>query len=126
MKKYLFYFSTLSFCFSILSCSNPIDEKMLVGSWTAIEFLENGSPKEVDLKAINFSFYTDNTYTFQGLMNKEAGNYYLKRSLLYSTDTISNQRIEKSVKIIKSTPDSLFFEMNNGGIPQIIKLLKTQ
>ena len=108
------------------SCENPIDEEQLLGSWTAIEFLEGNTPMDVDLKSINFSFYDNNTYTYQGLMYKEAGKYYIERNLLFSTDTLADQRIKKSVKIIKSTPDSLFFEMNEGGITKIIKLLKTQ
>jgi hypothetical protein len=108
-----------------LSCSDPIDKKLIIGNWTAVEFLENDAPKDVDLKSINFSFYDNNTYTYQGIMNKEAGNYHIERTLLYSTDTLSTERVEKSVKVIKSTSDSLFFEMNNGGIKQIIKLLKT-
>lgn len=109
---------------TIFSCENPIDDKQLLGNWTAAEFLENDVPKDVDLKSINFSFFENNTYTFQGLLNKEAGSFYLKGNLLYSTDTLSTNRIEKSVKVIKSTSDSLFFEMNNGGISQIIKLYK--
>jgi len=125
MEK-LTYFFTLSLFTFFLSCENPIDEKQLHGSWTAVEFLESDKPLEVDLKSINFSFSDNNTYTYQGLMYKEAGNYYLKRDLLFTTDTLADQRIEKSVKIIKSTTDSLFFEMNYGGVTQIIKLLKTQ
>ena len=107
------------------ACGNSIDETKIIGNWTATAFIENNTPKEVDLNAINFSFYDNNTYTFQGLMNKEAGNYHIRRNLLYSTDTLSDNRIEKSVKIITLKSDSLFFEMNNGGITQIIKLHKT-
>jgi len=87
--------------------------------------LVNNIPKDVDLNSINISLYEDNTYQFRGLMNKEAGNYHLSRNLMYSTDTLSDNRIEKSVKIIKSTVDSLFFEMNDGGVMQVIKFYKT-
>jgi hypothetical protein len=125
MKKIIYLVSAIIFI-SLQSCEEPVNNKLLLGNWTAAAFLENGVPQELDLKSINFSFYEDNTYRYQGLMNKEAGNYYLKRNLLYSTDTLSNNRIEKSVKIIKSTTDSLFFEMNLGGINQIIKLYKTE
>jgi hypothetical protein len=109
-----------------MSCTDQIDYKLLIGSWTAGEFLEDDTVKIVDLNSINFSFYNNNTYAFRGIMNKEAGNFYLKGNLLYSTDTLTNERIEKSVKVIKTTTDSLFFEMNNGGIKQIIKLYKTE
>lgn len=124
--KNVIYFLTVSIILLVLSCEEPIDNKLLIGDWTAVEFLENDSPIELDLKSINFSFYENNTYTYQGLMNLEAGNYYLSRNLLYSTDTLSDNRIEKSVKVIKSTADSLFFEMNNGGVMQIIKLHKNR
>ena len=124
--KNVIYLLTLTILLAVLSCEDTIDNKLVVGNWTAVEFLENNAPKDVDLKSINFSFYENNTYTFQGLMNLEAGNYYLSRNLLYSTDTLSDNRIEKSVKVIKSTADSLFFEMNNGGVMQIIKLHKVE
>jgi len=124
--KNVIYLLTVSILILVLSCEDTIDNKLLIGDWTAFEFLENGAPKEVDLKSINFSFFENNTYTFQGLMNLEAGNYYLSRNFLYSTDTLSDNRIKKSVKVIKSTADSLFFEMNNGGVMQIIKLHKTE
>lgn len=109
-----------------LTGCNEIDDKLLVGNWTAAEFLEDDTVKVVDLNSINFSFYDNNTYTFRGIMNKEAGTYHLKGNLLFSTDTLTNERIEKSVKVIKSTADSLFFEMNLGGIRNIIKLYKTE
>ena len=123
--KNLILFTTISLFTTLLSCKEQIDNKLLFGNWTAAEFLEDDTVKVVDVNAINFSFYDDNTYTFRGIMNKEAGNYHLQGNLLYSTDTLTNERIEKSVKVIKSTADSLFFEMNNGGIRQIIKLYKT-
>ncbi len=125
MKNVIYLFAFF-FLMTIFSCEETIDDKLVLGNWTAAEFLENDMPKEVDLKSINFQFYNNKTYTFQGLMNKEAGNYYLQRDLLYSTDTLSTNRVEKSVKIIKITADSMFFEMNNGGISQIIKLYKTE
>jgi len=124
--KNLIYLLIVSILILVLSCKEAIDNKLLIGDWTAIEFLENDAPIEIDLKSIKFSFYENNTYTYQGLMNLEAGNYYLSRNLLYTTDTLSDNRIEKSVKIIKSTPDSLFFKMNSGGIMQIIKLHKNR
>ena len=123
MKNAIFVFVIILLTFT-LSCEESIDEKLVLGNWTAAQFLENGAPKEVDLNSINFSFFENQTYTFQGLMNKEAGNFHLSRNLLYSTDTLSTDRIEKSVKIIKASSDSLFFEMNNGGTKQIIKLYK--
>jgi len=123
--KNVIYLLTLTILFTVFSCEEPVDEKLVVGSCATVAFLENNTPLDVDLKSINFSFYENNTYTYQGLMNLEAGNYYLSRKLLYTIDTLSDNRIEKSVKVIKSTADSLFFEMNSGGDTQIIKLYKT-
>lgn len=124
--KNIIYLLAVTLLMTVFSCENSVDDKLLVGSWTASEFLENDTPKDVDLQSINFQFYDNNTYTFQGLMNKEAGYYHLKNGLLYSTDTLTNDQIEKSVKVIKISVDSLFFEMNSGGIKQIIKLYKTE
>lgn len=125
MKKFIPFLIAIVLI-SVTSCEESIDDKLLLGDWTAAAFLDNGQPKDVDLKAINFQFYNNHTYTYQGLMNKEAGNFYIKRNLLYTTDTLSTESVEKSVKIAKITSDSLFFEMNNRGITQIIKLYKNK
>ena len=123
--KNLIYLLIVSILILVLSCKEAIDNKLLIGDWTAIEILENDAPIEIDLKSIKFSFYENNTYEYQGIMLKEAGNYYLSRDLLYSTDTLKENSKKKAVKVIKSTADSLFFEMNDRGTMKIIKLYKT-
>jgi hypothetical protein len=107
------------------SCEEEFDKSLLYGSWQADQFLESDKVKEIDISNMGFTFNDKNVYTYQSnLKYKEAGNYRIERAILYSTDTLSNQRIEKAVKIIHITSDSLQLLMNNGGIEQKVFLHK--
>lgn len=118
-------FVFVAFMLFLLGCEEPLDQTLLHGDWQADQYLASGQPKKTDPSLISFSFDANNTYTYRGgLSYKEAGNYRLERSVLYSTDTLSNQRIEKAVKIIRITTDSLYLEMNNGGIEEELILHK--
>lgn len=111
----------------ICSCEEPLDPTLLHGEWQADEYLASGKPKKTDPKLIGFTFAADQTYTYKGGFSyKEAGQYRLERSILYSTDTLSDQRIEKAVKIARITADSLYLEMNNGGIEEELVLHKVK
>lgn len=125
MKNTMRFLAT-ALLISLSACAEKHDDKLLIGSWTAFEFIENNEPQNVDLKAINFEFYNNQTYNFQGLSNRESGNFHVQGDLLYSTDTLASERIEKSVRIIKLNSDSLFFEMNLAGKKQIMKLRKNR
>lgn len=124
MKNFFFFliFST----FFVSACNEEVDENIVLGDWACAEFIEQGQPKDVKAQNIRFSFFDNDTYSYNTTNYQEAGNYRLKGRLLYTTDTLANQRIEKSVKIIHSTMDSLYFEMNAGGIEQVIKLHKAK
>ena len=126
MKKY-----TILVCFLGLAiftgCGEQLDQTLLYGTWQADLFIETGKPKELNLSNMKFSFNDKDIYTYQSnLKYKEAGIYRLDGDKLYSTDTLSDQRIEKAVRILKLTKDSLQLGMNNGGIEQEIFLHKVQ
>jgi len=124
------YFILLGSCvFMILfsACEEALDTSMLQGDWQAYEYLANGNDKGVDPSLIKFTFPNQQHYHFQGgLKYREAGNFHIKGRLLYTTDTLNTQRIEKVVKIAHLTKDSMFLQMNNGGIEEEFRLLKTK
>ena len=124
MLKQLILGSIFTILF-LSSCEEEFDKSLLYGSWQADQFIESDKVKEMDISNMGFTFNAQNVYTYQSnLKYKEAGNYRIERAILYSTDTMSNQRIEKAVKITHITVDSLYLLMNNGGVEQKIILHK--
>jgi len=126
MQKIIQIFS-LILIFSISSCEEPIDLTLIHGTWQADQYLANGKPKKSDPANIGFTFNAQNIYSFKGgLSYKEAGPFRIERDVLYTTDTLGNQRIEKAVRIAHISADSLHFKMNNNGIPEEIILHKVK
>lgn len=115
------------FCFSLFACEEPLDQTLLHGTWQADQFLESGKPKNLDISNMAFTFNGQNVYTYQSnLRHREAGNYRIEGDILYSTDTLIETKIEKAVRIIQLTNDSLQLSMNNGGVKQHIHLHKAK
>ena len=123
MKPHLFFLFLVSLL-TIIACEDPIDETMIVGEWACAEFIEQGKPKDVKAQNIKFSFTENDRYSYTTTNYQEAGRYNITGRLLYTTDTLTTPRVEKSVKIAHSTQDSLYFEMNAGGVAQLIKLYR--
>lgn len=126
MTKY-FLFGAIFIALLLSSCAEEFDQTLLHGEWKVDLFLESDKARDMDLTNMGFSFNAQNVYTYQSnLKYREAGKYRIERSILYSTDTLSNQRIEKAVKITRITADSLYLLMNDGGIEQKIILHKVK
>ena len=119
-------------CFSLallfFFCGCQEDSKyaeLLPGTWKVASIYENNQLKDMNTTNIQFSFNENGQYTYRSNAEyQEAGPYYIERKLLYTTDTVNAQRIKKSVKIKEITADSLFLDMNQGGIPQLWKLYR--
>lgn len=102
--------------------------KILPGTWKAYNFTQNQESVKFDLSRLAFSFDNKGTYTFvsSNLSTKEAGHYHLIGNILYTTDTLADQRLEKAVEIEKISPDSIQFIMNAQGIQQKIFLYRSK
>ena len=107
----------LSIPFLIFTCKK-IDETLLHGKWKVASVIEKGQSTDKGADKAIFNFFPNSTYTYELSYYKEAGNYYTKDGKLYTTDTLNSDRIEKVVRVVNITPDSLTLEMNNAGIPQ--------
>ena len=124
MKKIGILFCSL---LAITACTDNSAEtiQQLKGKWNAITLVESDSIINNDPKSIAFTFHNDKEYSYQGGPTyQESGNYRIKGSIFYSTDTLAAQRIEKAVKIAQLTKDSLTLEMNDGGIKKELILVK--
>jgi len=87
---------------------------------------ENGKPGKTDLSDTHFIFQSNGQYKYQSNINyKEEGNFYLDGKFLVSRDTL-NASIPKSVMVKFLSEDSLLFNMNNGGVPQLLGLKKVK
>lgn len=119
LKNLLFVLSLVTF----FSCKK-IDKTLLYGKWKGASLLEKGKPKDANLA--EFNFYPNGIYTYQNSYYKEAGNFRTLEDKLYTTDTTQDNRKEKVVRVSQLTMDSLYIEMNKGGIPQLLKCYKAK
>lgn len=110
-----------SFLFFIVACGNADNGKLLIGKWSGTEWLVEGKPSDLDVKNTFFSFDTTGHYTFEYSGNTEKGTYKVENDMLFTTPDHEN---EMMVKIAKQTQDSLVFEMNRGGRPEQLTLIK--
>jgi len=110
--------------FTILSCGNGLDKTLLHGTWQAVSLTENGQPGTTDLSQTQFVFHPSGTYEYRSNINyQEQGTYFLDGKFLVSRDTLRTA-IPKSVKVEFLSADSLLFNMNSNGIPQLLGLRK--
>ena len=102
------------------------DPNLLIGSWTAYDVLEEGQSLDINASEIKLDFHNEEIYSYKSTLDyKEAGQYTVQASYLYTTDTLQeNQAARKAVEIIQLTADSLQLRMNDEGKERILKMLK--
>lgn len=119
-----------TFCLLLLlntyACGSGLDKTLLHGTWQAVSLVENGQPGKTDLSQTQFIFQPNGQYEYQSNINyKEQGSYYLDGKFLVSKDTLQ-PAMPKSVKVEYLSADSLLFNMNSNGIPQLLGLKKVK
>lgn len=112
--------------FLLLPACAGDDPNLLIGSWTAYEVLEEGEKLDINAAEIKLEFVDDLIYSYQSTLDyREAGEYTLQASYLYTTDTLARvQAARKAVEVIQLTPDSLQLRMNDEGKERILKMLR--
>ena len=122
MKQLNSVIKLIPFLFFLFSCNNNSEKnKLIVGNWSGTEWLVNGKPSELDGRNAHFTFNDKGEYTFEYLENKEKGTFKIENDMLFTTPL--NQQ-EIMVRIIKLTKDSLVFDMNRGGQPETLTLIR--
>lgn len=94
---------------------------MIWGNWKATKWLVNGQPSEANTIKTSFNFDDKGNYTFTHSEVIETGTYKVENDMLFTTPKGEN---EMMVKIMKLTQDSLVFDMNRGGQPETLTLLR--
>ena len=105
----------------LLSCSKSENSKLIIGNWSGTEWLVNGKPSDLDALGTHFTFTDKGEYTYEYSGNKETGTWIIEKDMLFTTPKGEH---EMMVKIIKLTKDSLVFDMNRGGQPESLTLLR--
>ena len=116
------YTLLLAFCCVVFSCMTPYDESKLLGEWKKIDWTVINSGESISNK-MDFTFNPDNRYEVDYGSQKELGKYWISGEYLH---TLEDGKIEKKVKILILTLDSLVFEMNRAGSLEKVTLIKDQ
>ena len=111
----------IPFLLLLLSCGNSENKKLIVGNWAGTEWLVDGKPSDLDVKNTYFTFNDKGEYTYEYSGNKEQGTYIIEKDMLFTTPKGEH---EMMVKIVKLTKDSLIFDMNRGGQPESLTMLR--
>jgi hypothetical protein len=119
MSKYLTVLLIVALLFS--SCIESVNNKLIIGNWKAVEWLENGTPNSTKSENTSFVFDEKEHYSFSHSGTTKNGTYKVENNLLFTTEEGMQ---EIMVNITKLTADSLVFDMNNGGIPEQLILIK--
>ena len=123
MKAFINYLPFITIVIMLTACGDNTNNKLIVGNWQATEWLINGQPSEANVKNTSFRFNDKGRYSFTNSGRTEEGTYKVENEMLFTTP--ANQQ-EMMVKISKLSGDSLVFDMNRGGQPEILTLVKTK
>ncbi len=93
----------------------------LVGKWQGTEWLVFGKPSVQDASRVSFEFTAEGKFTASYGEQSESGVWRTDKSRLF---TKADGREEIMVKILKLDATSLKFEMNRGGQPETIELIR--
>lgn len=121
MKRSMVFLKMFLLLVYLSSCSTSENNKLIIGNWSGAEWLIDGMPSNLDAAGTAFSFDEKGGYIYMYSGNKETGNYKVENDMLFTTP--AGQR-EIMVKILKLTKDSLIFDMNRGGRPESLTLLR--
>jgi Lipocalin-like domain len=122
MKPSNFLIKTIPFLVFLFSCNmHRENNKLIIGHWAGAEWLVNGKQSDLNAQNTYFTFNDKEEYTYEYSGNIEKGTYKVEKDMLFTTPT-GEQEI--MVKIIKLTKDSLVFDMNRGGQPESLTLLR--
>lgn len=126
MRKASVYSYLSGLALVLLTACAQDEPNLLIGSWTAYEVVEEGETLDINASEIQLEFVDDFIYAYKSTLDyKEAGQYNVQASYLYTTDTLPNaQAAKKAVEIIQLTTDSLQLRMNDEGKERILKMLK--
>ncbi|MBC7534635.1 MAG: lipocalin family protein [Ferruginibacter sp.] len=121
MKRSTRFLKMLPLLLCLFSCTTSKNNKFIIGNWSGAEWLIDGMPSNLDATGTAFSFNANGEYSYLYSGNKQTGTYKVENDMLFTTP---DGQQEMMVKILKLTKDSLIFDMNRGGRPESLTLLR--
>ena len=121
MGKQIFFLAVIFSALCLAPAACAVDPQDLTGRWQAVAFYTNGQSVDTALDSVQFHLTADKRYTFQSQgFYEEAGHYRLSASYLFLSDTTIKPVVEKTVRILYLSPDSLKIEMKMGSDRQVL------
>ena len=123
MKRLYSSLSFLIFVFLFASCAETttLNQDLLYGSWQGSNWTVDGEDSGRDAGAVRFQFNINGDYIAVFGDDAEQGTFRLESDKLYTTE---EGQLEKAVRIITLSMDSLVFDMNRQGQDESLTLLK--
>ena len=113
---------SLLFLLLLFSCGNDGPENSaLLGKWKGITWKVDGKDSGRNAGKVVFEFLPSGTYSASFGSQTEKGNFKTKGNKLYTT---AEGKVEKMVKVILSSPDTLLMDMNRVGTPEVLTLVR--
>ncbi len=119
MKLNIFFYLFITAI--MVSCANTENNKHIIGKWVGVEWVVNGSPSNQNPKETHFTFDDQGNYTFTYAGVVEKGTYNVENEMLFTKPA---EQQEIMVRISKLSKDSLIFDMNRGGQPETLVLIR--
>ncbi|RYY86025.1 MAG: hypothetical protein EOO15_15520 [Chitinophagaceae bacterium] len=113
--------SPLLASFILFACTTTENAKKIAGSWRGAAWTSNGQPIGQDPAVIAFTFGADGNYTYVNAGITERGLYQVQDNDVY-TKPEGGEEIK--VHIASITKDTLVFEMNRSGAPELLTLVR--
>lgn len=105
----------------LVACGDTTNNKMIIGTWEATEWLVNGTPAPSYTENTSFTFGEDGKYVYRHRNQEEKGTYKVENDMLF---TKPDGELEMMVRITKLTADSMRFYMERGERPEELTLLR--
>ena len=118
------HFLLLILVILVSTACSELDTTLLHGKWKGHQMLESGKVVDKGAELVKFEFDANGVYTYELAHMKESGHYKTLEDKLYTKDTIDANRLEKVVRVVLLTSDSLHLQMNSAGKEQLLKCFK--
>lgn len=95
----------------------------IFGKWQGVSWTVEGSGENRNAAAVYFQFQDANQYQAEFGDQQESGSFKVEGDKLYTT---AEGQMQKMVRIVKLTADTLEMEMNRGGVKENLVLKKAE
>lgn len=108
----------------LMSCgSGSGTPDAIYGKWQGVSWTVEGTDENRNAAAVHFKFENNNQYMAEFGDQQESGSFKVEGDKLYTT---AEGQLQKMVKIVEISADTLELEMNRGGVKEILVLKKTE